>query len=166
MVGDDRAGDRVIDLLKDLGVDPGGVVRVGERPTTRKTRVQARSQQMLRVDRETDEPISSSASRQLLRAVDAVLPGGQVIRDTGYRAGFPGIDPEGCEIRLQLNRQSPDIHRGVEQGGDVLGVHGLGRRDDGRAPAAGRCPIGASSQRFIRACSACSWAPSAWRRHL
>jgi len=85
VVGDDRAGDRVIDLLKDLGVDPSGVVRVGDRPTTRKTRVEARSQQMLRFDRETDEPISAAASRQLLRAVDAALPGirGVILEDYG-----------------------------------------------------------------------------------
>src|SRR5262245_13516590 len=35
-VGDDRAADRVIDLLKELGADPSGVVRVEGRPTTRK----------------------------------------------------------------------------------------------------------------------------------
>jgi D-beta-D-heptose 7-phosphate kinase/D-beta-D-heptose 1-phosphate adenosyltransferase len=85
VVGNDRAGDRVIDLLKDLGVDPSGVVRVGDRPTTRKTRVQARSQQMLRFDRETDDPISPSASRRLLRAVDEALPGiqGAILEDYG-----------------------------------------------------------------------------------
>jgi D-beta-D-heptose 7-phosphate kinase/D-beta-D-heptose 1-phosphate adenosyltransferase len=85
VVGDDRAGDRVIDLLKDLGVDPSGMIRVADRPTTRKTRVEARSQQMLRFDRETDEPISSSDSRRLLRAVDAALPGsrGVILEDYG-----------------------------------------------------------------------------------
>ena len=85
VVGDDRAGDRVIDLLKDLGVDPSGMVRVADRPTTRKTRVEARSQQILRFDRETDEPISASASRRLLRAVDAALPGirGAILEDYG-----------------------------------------------------------------------------------
>ena len=85
VIGEDRAGDHVIDLLKDLGVDPSGMVRVGDRPTTRKTRVEARSQQMLRFDRETDEPISSSASRRLLRAVDAALPGtrGVILEDYG-----------------------------------------------------------------------------------
>jgi D-beta-D-heptose 7-phosphate kinase/D-beta-D-heptose 1-phosphate adenosyltransferase len=85
VVGNDWAGDRLIDLLTDLGVDPSGVVRVGDRPTTRKTRVEARSQQMVRFDRETDEPISSSASRRLLRAVDAELPGvqGVILEDYG-----------------------------------------------------------------------------------
>ena len=85
VVGDDRAGDRVIDLLEDLRVDPSGMIRVADRPTTRKTRVEARSQQMLRFDRETDEPISSSDSRRLLRAVDAALPGirGVILEDYG-----------------------------------------------------------------------------------
>jgi D-beta-D-heptose 7-phosphate kinase/D-beta-D-heptose 1-phosphate adenosyltransferase len=85
VVGNDWAGDRVIDLLTDLGVDPSGVVRVGDRPTTRKTRVEARSQQMVRFDRETDEPIPSSASRRLLRVVDAALPGvqGVILEDYG-----------------------------------------------------------------------------------
>jgi len=40
-----------------------------------------------------------------------------VIRDTGYTRHFPGIDPETCEIRLQLNEQSQDIRRGVDTGG-------------------------------------------------
>jgi len=85
VIGEDRAGDRVIELLSELGVDPSGMIRVGDRPTTRKTRVEARAQQMLRFDREIDEPISSSASRRLLRAVDAALPGtrGAILEDYG-----------------------------------------------------------------------------------
>lgn len=70
-VGEDRAGDRVIDLLKDLGVDPLGVVRDPERPTTRKTRVEARSQQMLRFDRETDAALAGVTLRRLLAALEA-----------------------------------------------------------------------------------------------
>ena len=61
----------------------------------------------------------------LFAALEAEIPDlvRQVIRDTGYRSSdFPGIDPDACEIRLQLNRQSDDIGRGVEQGGDVLGA--------------------------------------------
>ena len=59
VIGSDAAGRRAVDLLKDLGVDPGGLVAVKDRPTARKTRVVARSrqvvrfaQQVVRIDRE------------------------------------------------------------------------------------------------------------------
>ncbi|MCP3877670.1 MAG: methionine adenosyltransferase [Sulfitobacter sp.] len=45
-----------------------------------------------------------------------------VIRETGYDGTFPGIDPDICEIRLQLNTQSDDIHQGVEQEEGVIGA--------------------------------------------
>jgi rfaE bifunctional protein kinase chain/domain len=73
VVGDDAAGDRIVDLLKELGVEAGGVVRDPSRPTTRKTRVEARSQQLLRYDRETDEPIAGAAARGLVAAIEAAL---------------------------------------------------------------------------------------------
>ncbi len=73
VVGEDSAGDRIVDLLKDLGVDPSGVVRDGGRPTTRKTRVEARAQQLLRYDRETDESIAGDAARRLVRAIEGAL---------------------------------------------------------------------------------------------
>ena len=44
VVGDDAAGRLAADLLKNLGVDTEGLVVVEGRPTTRKTRVVARSQ--------------------------------------------------------------------------------------------------------------------------
>ena len=85
VVGDDPAGDRVIDLLKDLGVDPSSMVRVEGRPTTQKTRVEARSQQMLRFDRETDEPIDRPAEKRVLTAIEALLPktDGVILEDYG-----------------------------------------------------------------------------------
>ena len=52
-----------------------GVVRVEGRPTTRKTRVEARSQQMVRFDRETDAPLPDEAVRRLQRAIEARSPG-------------------------------------------------------------------------------------------
>lgn len=84
-LGDDRSGDRLVDLLKELGADPSGVVRVEGRPTTRKTRVEARSQQMLRFDRETDEPLPDEAVRRLERAVGDALPrvDGVILEDYG-----------------------------------------------------------------------------------
>jgi D-beta-D-heptose 7-phosphate kinase/D-beta-D-heptose 1-phosphate adenosyltransferase len=88
-VGDDAAGERVVELLEKLGVRADGVVRMSGRPTTRKTRVEARSQQMLRFDRESEAPAGAAEARALLRAVDAVLGGaepavdGVVLEDYG-----------------------------------------------------------------------------------
>jgi D-beta-D-heptose 7-phosphate kinase/D-beta-D-heptose 1-phosphate adenosyltransferase len=85
VIGDDAAGHRVEELMKDLGVDPGGLVRVAGRPTTRKTRIIARSQQVVRFDRETFEPPPATAGRALLQAITRVLPGvdGVVVEDYG-----------------------------------------------------------------------------------
>jgi D-beta-D-heptose 7-phosphate kinase/D-beta-D-heptose 1-phosphate adenosyltransferase len=84
-IGDDRAGERVLELLQELGVGCAGLVRVPDRPTTRKTRVVARSQQVVRFDRETSEAVPAGVTRSLLRAVDAALPQahGVVLEDYG-----------------------------------------------------------------------------------
>jgi rfaE bifunctional protein kinase chain/domain len=92
-IGDDRAGERLVDLLKELGADPSGIVRVDGRPTTRKTRVEARSQQMLRFDRETDAPLPDEAIRRLDRVVADALPRvhGAILEDYGKGLLVPAV---------------------------------------------------------------------------
>ncbi len=74
VIGDDRVGGRVADLLKALGVDPAGLVALEGRPTTRKTRLVARNQQLLRFDREDEDEVSAEDSRRLLRQIETTLP--------------------------------------------------------------------------------------------
>ena len=85
IVGDDAAGRRAAGLIEALGVDPGGLLVVPGRPTTRKTRVIARSQQVVRFDRETLEPPPSAVGRRLLAAIDRQLAAcdGVVLEDYG-----------------------------------------------------------------------------------
>ena len=85
VVGDDRGGSKTADLLKNLGVDPGGLVVAEGRPTTRKTRVVARNQQIVRFDRETLEPPSPEVGSELLRNVERALGAcdGVVVEDYG-----------------------------------------------------------------------------------
>jgi len=73
LIGQDMDGKRVCDLLEELGVDSSGVIRDPERPTTRKTRVVARGQQIVRVDRETRAPVEPRVVKQLLRTLDGRL---------------------------------------------------------------------------------------------
>jgi D-beta-D-heptose 7-phosphate kinase/D-beta-D-heptose 1-phosphate adenosyltransferase len=99
VVGPDAAGRRVLDLLKELGVDPVGVAVEEGRPTTRKTRVVASSrraaprgggqlppsQQIVRLDRETVEPLPARTGRELLRSIGAAAAhaDGVVLEDYG-----------------------------------------------------------------------------------
>jgi len=93
VVGDDGAGRRVVDLLKDLGVDPAGTVVVEGRPTTRKTRVVARTQQIVRFDRETEEPVAAAAARRLIDAIGRAIPKSDavVLEDYGKGALAPRV---------------------------------------------------------------------------
>lgn len=93
VVGDDPVAARVVEALEKLGVDPRGLVVAPGRPTTRKTRVLARSQQVVRFDRETADAVPAAAARALAGAIDAQLPGahGVVLEDYGKGALSPSV---------------------------------------------------------------------------
>lgn len=85
VVGQDADGQKVRELVDDLGVSSEGIASEEGRPTTRKTRVVARSQQLIRFDRETREEVSEATSREMLEAVGAlsVEPDGAIFADYG-----------------------------------------------------------------------------------
>jgi len=66
-VGDDPAGVRVRQMLHDVGADTRSIVRVA-RQTTTKTRVLARSQQLVRYDEEEDSDLDGSEMNNLFEA--------------------------------------------------------------------------------------------------
>src|SRR3954471_17920162 len=72
-VGEDAEGQVVKTMLREIGSEGRSVVTVG-RPTTTKTRVLARSQQVVRFDEEEDADITGDEVARLLdaalRAVD------------------------------------------------------------------------------------------------
>jgi D-beta-D-heptose 7-phosphate kinase/D-beta-D-heptose 1-phosphate adenosyltransferase len=79
-VGEDAEGERIRGMFDDLGVDTQGLVTLGDRPTTRKTRVVAHSQQVVRADWESTAPLREhdrarvvAAVRQSIRDADAVV---------------------------------------------------------------------------------------------
>jgi D-beta-D-heptose 7-phosphate kinase/D-beta-D-heptose 1-phosphate adenosyltransferase len=74
VVGDDAVGHRIAALLEEQHVDPSGLVVLEGRPTTRKTRVIARAQQLVRFDREDEREIPRADARRLLLAIEAALP--------------------------------------------------------------------------------------------
>jgi D-beta-D-heptose 7-phosphate kinase/D-beta-D-heptose 1-phosphate adenosyltransferase len=59
-VGDDDFGTHVRRLLSEQNVDASGVVTLRDRPTTRKTRVVAHNQQVVRADWESTAPLDGA----------------------------------------------------------------------------------------------------------
>ena len=68
--GSDAAGDRLRTMLEVIGADSRTVI-ASKRPTTCKTRVVARAQQMLRFDEEDDGDLPA---KEVQRVLDTMLP--------------------------------------------------------------------------------------------
>jgi D-glycero-beta-D-manno-heptose-7-phosphate kinase len=73
VVGGDEAGRALLGCLRAAGIAPGGAVSDTKRVTTVKTRIIARHQQVVRVDRERSESLSAGTGEKLLRALFAAL---------------------------------------------------------------------------------------------
>jgi D-beta-D-heptose 7-phosphate kinase / D-beta-D-heptose 1-phosphate adenosyltransferase len=69
VVGEDDAGRWLIEALRRSHIDTTGVLVSKTRPTTSKTRIIARGQHMLRVDRESREDLDPADERRLTAAI-------------------------------------------------------------------------------------------------
>jgi D-beta-D-heptose 7-phosphate kinase/D-beta-D-heptose 1-phosphate adenosyltransferase len=86
VIGADEPGERLRQALGSLGADTRGLVR-SARPTTTKTRVLARSQQLIRVDEEVDTDCLDSDVEQLLAAVDRAVADADALVLEDYNKG-------------------------------------------------------------------------------
>src|ERR1700694_1840726 len=59
LAGTDGPGSRLLELLQSCGIDTAGVQQDASCSTTVKTRIIARNQQVVRVDRERKSPLST-----------------------------------------------------------------------------------------------------------
>ena len=88
VVGADDAGTRALALCKELGIDTSGVAVTSRRPTTRKTRIVAHNQQVVRADREVSGALDERAKASVLaslRSLDGAIDGAIV---SDYAKGF------------------------------------------------------------------------------
>ena len=69
LIGDDEAGRWLMGALRSAGTDTRGVIVSRKRATTLKTRVIARGQHMLRIDRETRAAPDPAEERRLVAAI-------------------------------------------------------------------------------------------------
>lgn len=87
-VGRGPAGRDVLKKLEALSVDVTGVISEPDRPTTRKTRIIAASQQMLRIDREVKHQISAHTLEVLIRIIAGYINKMDLVIISDYDKGL------------------------------------------------------------------------------
>jgi rfaE bifunctional protein kinase chain/domain len=74
VIGQDRAGERLLALFQRFPIHVEPVIRAPDRPTILKTRIIAHHQQVVRVDREVRTDLSADIRRQLWAQIETLLP--------------------------------------------------------------------------------------------
>jgi len=87
VVGDDWFGNQLIGLLKQEKVDTRCVIKVNNRPTTVKTRIISRLQQIIRLDSESKDPINEGYCESILDFINKNIEHVEVILISDYNKG-------------------------------------------------------------------------------
>lgn len=87
VLGEDVDGDLLLRKLQDIGVGTEGVFRQSSRMTSRKTRILASNQQMLRIDRESRDAIGADLESALVERVRSLASSVDVILISDYGKG-------------------------------------------------------------------------------
>jgi D-beta-D-heptose 7-phosphate kinase/D-beta-D-heptose 1-phosphate adenosyltransferase len=85
-VGQDAGAATLRGMLDSIGVPPASMVQI-DRPTTTKTRIVARGQQVVRVDEEEDEDLSAADVKKLAAAVDKAVDQADALVLEDYNKG-------------------------------------------------------------------------------
>jgi D-beta-D-heptose 7-phosphate kinase/D-beta-D-heptose 1-phosphate adenosyltransferase len=88
LAGTDAAGDRLLELLAAAGIDTRCVQRDPAFSTTTKTRIVARNQQVVRVDRERKPALTGAETAHAIEQLDGMVAGVDAIVVADYGKGF------------------------------------------------------------------------------
>ncbi len=92
VIGQDDYGKELLKLLADQGLDVSGILVDENRPTTVKERIIAGSQQLLRIDAESDQLISNDLAKKVIEQVKVILPKVKVLIFEDYDKGLLSKD--------------------------------------------------------------------------
>ena len=92
VVGNDEAGQQLVQKLRKAGIDATGVVTDPSRPTTTKTRIVAQGslrfpQQLARVDHLDRQPVGEDVERALIAHLETLVPQADAVLISDYRTG-------------------------------------------------------------------------------
>lgn len=103
LVGADRSGEDLLDEIDRLGIGRRGVLLANERPTTVKTRIMARHQQVARFDVEAEDDLDDAVSADLISLLEELAPRCDAIALEDYNKGV--LTPTVIAAALDLGRE-------------------------------------------------------------
>jgi D-beta-D-heptose 7-phosphate kinase/D-beta-D-heptose 1-phosphate adenosyltransferase len=152
VVGDDVDGRTLMTLVEEAGIGTSGIVICPSRPTTVKTRVIARNQQIVRVDAETTSDVAGHEGERLAERLAEMLEhaDGVVVSDYGkgvVTAALLGhlmgtVRASGTPVAVDPKEDHFASYRGVDvitpNLGEAGGAVGRRLRTDADVDAAGQ----------------------------
>lgn len=105
IVGGDADGELFRSEAANLGIPASGIVTDRRRPTTRKTRIVARHQQVIRLDRETVAPLSPALEKRLCARVAAAAKRADAVILSDYSKGV--LTPAVCRAAIAAAAGKP-----------------------------------------------------------
>ncbi len=86
--GTGKTGQMIFKKLEELGIETDGIISEPQRPTTRKTRVIASNQQVLRIDKEIKKNINAETLEKLVKIIKNKISGINLIILSDYDKGL------------------------------------------------------------------------------
>ncbi|RLC04415.1 MAG: D-glycero-beta-D-manno-heptose-7-phosphate kinase [Deltaproteobacteria bacterium] len=86
--GTGKTGQMIFEKLEDLGIETDGVISEPQRPTTRKTRVIASNQQVLRIDKEIKKNINADTLEKLGKIIESKISNASLVIISDYDKGL------------------------------------------------------------------------------
>jgi D-beta-D-heptose 7-phosphate kinase/D-beta-D-heptose 1-phosphate adenosyltransferase len=157
-VGDDAEGVRVLEMLDAIAVDRRGVIVVRDRPTTRKTRIVAHNQQVVRADWESAEPLGPSDRARACALVAKLAAECDAVVLSDYAKGLFSRDLVEAASVAPVAMADPKpkniaLFRGVTcvapNSSEAAGATGIAIKDDASLEAAGTALLHQLDSRYV-----------------
>ena len=87
-IGNDEKGDKLLSLIESKKISSKGIFRFVYRPTTSKIRVIGHNQQILRIDKEDNRPITEETESKIIKFINKTLPDMDIVICSDYRKGI------------------------------------------------------------------------------
>ncbi|HTD36823.1 MAG TPA: D-glycero-beta-D-manno-heptose-7-phosphate kinase [Candidatus Limnocylindrales bacterium] len=157
-IGDDGEGARLRAMFDDLGVDAHGLITLRDRPTTRKTRVVAHNQQVVRADWESTAALRDDDRARVAEHVKIAVRDADAVVLSDYAKGFLHRDVVEAALGAPVVVADPKpgnvaLFGGVTciapNAGEAARASGIAITDDASLERAARALIAMLGCRFV-----------------